>query len=399
MIKTGFKLFIILFFILTFVYFYKKTPPENPWRDYTPVLFDSNADLLEGVEILRNDGYQEIVYREGITLGISNFRDLEEMTLNSISEKIDNIDFRNDPYINSVDKIFKNDKYFTLYIKIPQNDIWQIVKVYNSLSKKGLSFKLGNSDVLRVLLNYFSFILVMLLFSIGSKTRFFATLLSGIAIYFLMNVNSVYSFIGFYLIYFLIIMIIESLSFSNTYIKRNNIGYFRILFAITLFVLPTFFPTFLDYTTKIYTPVFSGDKEISYTSLEKNYDESLGNLSNYFAHYAYQKVFLYEAKYLFPSYKNSVTIEEFELNDYYLENKRREVASYDENFLRDFLLYCNSTAIGRFYLDFDEPFKLELNSLLTIYIVEKEYMQIGILAVIMFITSISFKKRFKRKNN
>ena len=33
----------------------------------------SYYDLLEGVEILRNDGYQEIVYREGITLGISNF--------------------------------------------------------------------------------------------------------------------------------------------------------------------------------------------------------------------------------------------------------------------------------------------------------------------------------------
>lgn len=399
MIKTVAKILITTLFITLTVYFSKQDRRDSAWGSYTPIIFNTVQDADRGIELLKELGFKDIISKNNVKIGINDFFVIKESSFEDIDNRLDKKDYRYDPYILSVASLFSSSDPADsiVYIKLSSSDLMLLYNMYHSFSTNAILYKIGNPLFLRIILNYICFISILLLFSVGCKTRFIVSIISGVLAFFFMDPASVYSFISFTVGYFLVIMIVESFSFSNKYIKRNNVGLIRIMVFLVLFSTPTFIPGFLDFSKAIYTPVSQNDYEFDYSSLEKLYDEQSPTISNYFTHYAFQKSFLYGYKYLFPTYKNSVTIDEFNREDYYLSRYVKIVEEYDEDFFEDFISYCGTTVLGRFYLDYGRPFSLELNSLLSLYIVEKEYMQIGMLSVIMLISSLFFKKSGDKK--
>lgn len=399
MVKTVFKILLSILFILLSIFFYKQKVVTNIWGNYTPVILQSQQDVDRAVILLQDLGFKDILYKEGITLGINNYTNSEERSLEEISMSLDKKDYRYDPFVSSIESLFStsNINDSIVYIKLAKKDLVKVYNIYKSFNDNAIAYKLGNPVFLRIILNYISFFVLILLLGAGCKTRFIISLLTGVAAFFFMDASSVYSFTSFTIGYFLIIMVVESISFSNRYIKRNNIGFLRILLSIILFSIPTFSPTFLDFSNIIYTPTTVEGAVFDYESMEAVFEDTSANISNYLAHYTFQKSFLYGDKYLFPTKGNSVTIDEFKREDYYLSRYEKVVLSYDEVYLQDFISYCSTTALGRFYLDYGRPFKLELNSLLSLYIKEKEYMQIGIIASTMLIASFFFRKGRDKK--
>ncbi|MGL1894381.1 MAG: hypothetical protein OCD02_22310 [Spirochaetaceae bacterium] len=399
MIKTVAKILITILFILISIYFYKQKPDDNVWGNYSSLIFESNLDAQKSVQLLKKNGFTDILSLEDITIGINNYFDLEERTLAQISNSLDKNDYRYDPYIESVSSLFSSNDLNgnVIYVLLSKSDLLSLYSLHTLLDSNAILYKLGNPIFLRIILNYISFFLLLLILGLGCKKRFIISLLFGILGFVFMDPSSVYNYISFVVIYFLSILIIESVSFSNRYIKRNNVGLIRILISVSLFAMPTLIPSFLDYSKIVNTPVVTEVNTFEYNSLEETFDESSPSISNYFSHFAFQKSYLYGYKYMFPSLGNSVTINEFKKEDYFLSDYKRVVFTYDEAFFKDFLSYCKTTALGRFYLDYGRPFKLELNSLLSLYIKENEYMQIGVIASIMLFASLFFKKSRDKK--
>ncbi len=399
MIKTLFKVIITILFIVSSVYFFKKISDDNLWGNSTPLIFESDQDAETAVSLLSEFGFKDILYKNNITIGINDYFDFDERSLVDIDNTLDRRDYRYDPFIDSTNTLFssRNADDSIVYIVIDSFDLLSLYNIHKILTDNAILYNHGNPIFLRIVLNFFSFIFMLLLFGLGCKKRFLITLVTGVLAFFFMELSSLNSYLCFSLSYFLLIMLLESISFSNRYIKRNNIGILRILLFIVIFSIPTFLPSFIDYSKEINTPISLSGDDFSYVSLSEGFDDGIPNISNYFAHYTYQKSYMYGTKYSFPSHEKSVTIMEFKRVDYYLSNKERVVLNYDEDFFQDFLTYCSSTALGRFYLDYKKPFKLEYNSLLSLYIKEKEYMQIAILAVTMLISSLFFKKNRDKK--
>lgn len=399
MIKTVAKILITIIFIILITFYYKQEKSNNLWGSYTPIIFDTVDDADRGVQLLDSLGHKDIIHLNRVEIGINNYLKMEERNLDTINSTLDKNDYRYDSFISSMDILFSSsDKNSRIvYIKLSSSELLPMYNIYKIFSDNAISYQLGNPLFLRTTLNYICLILILLLFSIGCRNRFLISIATGVLAFFFFDPSSPYSFICFTTGYFLIIMIVESFSFSNRYIKRNNVGLFRVILYIMFFASPTVIPSFLDFSQVIYTPVSVDSETFNYESMENLYSKDSPSISNYFTHYAFQKSFLYGTKYMFPSYENSVTIDEFNKEDYYLSRYIKIVDKYDEEFLEEFLDYCDTTVLGRFYLDYGRPFKLELNSLLSLYILEKEYMQIGILAFVMLISSLFFKKNGEKK--
>ncbi|QEN03807.1 hypothetical protein EW093_03525 [Thiospirochaeta perfilievii] len=399
MIKTLFKILLVILFVIVSILFFNRKINNHNWGSYTPIILDRDEDVVKALDTLGKLGFNGIIYEDGISIGINNYIDLEERGLKDISSLLDKNDYRNTPYISNLNSLFrtKDDNKPIMYVKLDRTNIFSIYNIYKAFEQNAIPYKVGDPLFMRVVLNYLSFILLLLLFGFGCRTRVIISILSGVIAYLYMDASSLYKYSVFFIGYFLIIMIVESISFSNRYIKRNNIGIIRVLLGTILFILPSFFPIFIDLSNTLYTPIPLEETGFGYENLENSFDESTPNISNYFTHYAYQKSFLYGDKYLFPTYGNSVTIDEFKREDYYLSRNEKVVFTYDDDYLSEFLSYCDTTALGRFYKDYGRPFKLELNSLLSLYTNSKEYTYVGILAICMFFSSFFFKKGRDKK--
>ncbi|MBN2618735.1 MAG: hypothetical protein JXR64_10550 [Spirochaetales bacterium] len=400
MIKTGFKVILVLVFILLSVYFYKQQTNFQFWKNYTPLILNSQEDVNKAATLLSDNGFSDLFYKDVVTLGINSYLDINEYTLREISERIDTNDYRNDPFIRSIENLFKtgDGSNFILYVKIRGRDLLSNYKIYKILNDNAILFNIGNPLLIRSILNYISFILMLLIFSFGSKTRSIISLIVGVLAYFFMDVSSFYNYLSFVLGYFILIMLVETFSFSNAYIKRNNIGLSRIIIIILIFTIPSIIPNFGNFNKLIYSPDPQDGKSYSYETLNALFSEESPNLSNYFSHYSYQRSFIYGYKYMFPTYKNSVTINEFNSDGLNLNLNEKIIFQYDDVFLKDFLEYCSSTELGKFYLDYGVPFNLELKSFVSLYLLKNEYRNVVILAFAMLITSLFFKKnRSKNK--
>lgn len=390
---------LVILFILLSLYFYKQEVEEYRWKGYTPLVFKNDDDLKEAINLLYEAGYTDIVSLHNITLGVNDFFDLEERSLTEVKDSIDEKDYRFDSYIRSIKDLFVNEETGEefIYLKMESNELIPTYKIYSLLSDKGISFTIGDTFFLRAILNYLTLFLLFILFGLGCRSRLIFTLIYAVLTFFFLDATSLYSYMLFVLIYFISIMVIESFSFSNRYIKRNNVGLFRVLLFISLYTIPTLTPSFIDYSNAIYHPLSLGEEGFSYDAMESHYNEEIPNISNYFTHYAFQKNYIYGYKYLFPTFKSSVTIDEFKREDFYLSRYKKEIETFDEAFFNDFITYCDSTVLGRFYLDYGRPFKLEFNSLISLYILENEYMQIALLAVLMLFASLFFRKGRDKK--
>ena len=399
MVKNIFKIIFSILFILLALFFYLGKSDRSLWGNYTPMIFKSETDMLKAIDLLKKNQIDNIVSEKNVTIGINNYFDINEKSLESITSSLDKRDYRYDPFINSVYKLFstKDGKGKVIYLYLDSSDLFTLYKIHRILSDSAIQYRHGNPLFFRSIINYLSFFSLLLLLCIGCKKRFIFSVILGVLSFFFMNPQSVNSYISFVLLYFLVILIIESFSFSNRYIKRNNVGIFRILASILLFSLPTILPSFIDFDVELFSPVSLDNKGFEYSDLEEFYDDSYPNISNYYTHYAYQNNFMSGKNYSFPSKDSVVSINDFAREKHYLVMNESVISTFDELYLDNFLAYCNTTILGKFYLDYGKPFKMESNSLIFLYIKEKEYMQIGFLAVIMLISSLFFKKKEEKK--
>ncbi|OQY40604.1 MAG: hypothetical protein B6229_01215 [Spirochaetaceae bacterium 4572_7] len=395
MIKTVFKFLLISTLILLSFYFYKEDRTDNSWGNYTSLVFYSNEAAAKSVALLNKLKYKDILSKDDVTIGINNYKDIDEILNSEKDLLINKNDYRYDPYLSAIDSLFYNSKdgTTTVYVKLKKKDLVHIYQLHKALSDNFVVYKLGDTSFLRMILNFFSFTALLLLLGLGCKSRFFTSVVVAVVSILFLPPTNLNNYILVVILYFIVILIIESVSFSNRYIKRNNVGFIRIIFSILLFSLPTIMPSFLDLSTEVPYPVSDSSWVFDIDSLSKSFNSSSPNLSNYYTHFAYQKSFIYGREYLFPEENEEVFMEDFVREDYYLVSKQERMMIFDLNFLKTFMEYCSTTSLGKFYLDFEKPFIVKSDTLLGLYIKEKEYVQIGLLAVTMFLSSLFFKKR------
>lgn len=395
MIKTAFRVLITISFIILSVYFYIQSKNEHFSKGHLALSFDSESELEVGVGYLKKAGFSNLLFMDNVTVPVNTFFNIEEISLEQFGKSIDINDYRYTSYVKSLPSLFKDSSggFNKVYVELTGNDFFKLFRFYYSARKNRVGFKINDPEFIRLVANFVSLLLILLLLGYGCRTRTVVTVISALLAYLFIDISSYYEFISFILAYLLIILLIESVSFSNRYVQRNNVGFIRIMLSVFMFIVPSFIPFMfnLSYETEIVRII--DNSQYDYKSLEKAYTEESPVVSNFFAHYAFQKSYLYGEKYKFPKENFSVKMVEFQKEDYYLKEHDETIMTFDTDFLESFIDYCSKTELGRFYLNIGRPFELERKSMDSSYKKEKEYMQIGILAVTMLLSSAFFKKR------
>lgn len=398
MIKNLTRAFIAIIIILLIIYFFSQREVHSIRGNYISVVFNTKTDSLKGIEVMENRGFSDLVHIDNITIPVNKIPNIEEMGLDEIKEKLDDVDYRNDPFIKSIDKLFiDKDGRFTVYVKKDRSDRLGALKLYRVLKDSGVSYRFADPLFLRLTLNFLSFGFILFVIGFGCKKRGIISLLFVPLIIFLLDLTTYNSFVITVLLYISLIMVVEVSSLSNRYIKRDNLGGIRMFIAVVLFLVPTFLPMFLDSNFQVKSFNSNGLDKFSINSLNGSYSMDNPNISNFYTHYAFQDSYLYGGKYLFPEVNQTIILDEYKRVNHYLEMEERVVMVFDDEYFNSFLKYLESSNLGRFYLDYGYPFKVEERSFLSLYIMEKEYMQKAILAGIIFLSSFLFIKR-KEKN-
>ncbi len=394
MIKTAFRVLITISFIILSVYFYIQSKNEHISNGYLVLSFDSEIQMEEGVGYLKKAGFTNILFMDTVTVPVNTFFDIKEISPEQFEKSIDINDYRYTPFVKSLPLLFKDTSggFNKVYAELTGNDFLKLLRFYYSARKNNVGYKINDPEFIRLMANYASLILILLLLGYGCRTRTIVTIVSALLAYLFMDISSYYGFISFVLVYFLIILVVEYASFSNRYVQRNNVGFIRIMLSVFMFAIPSFIPLLVNLSYETETVKIISDSHYDYESLEKAYTEESPAISNFFAHYAFQKSYIYGEKYKFPKENYSVKMAEFQKEDYYLKEHDEIIMTFDTDFLESFIDYCSNTELGRFYLKIGRPFELEKKSMASSYKKEKEYMQIGILAVTMLLSSAFFKK-------
>lgn len=390
MLKTVVKILFLLLLLFMSIFFYFNEQTHNTNSVYKQILLEDNNEYLETVAYLEKNKDIDFISIDNFKIPINTYVDISEKDINEIKEKIDKRDYRYTPYIDSVERLFKIDGKDIVYVNLNNYSLIKQLVFYYKMYNQNIEFKVLDLELYRNVVNTIVFMLILIIFSLGSKTRTILSILACIAFIFIPGSENNFLFITSF--YLLCIIVIESLSLSNAYIKRNNLGFIRMILFIVLVVFPSFFPLLYKLDEEVLNPVFI-DKEISYKTMEQNFDKDMPDISNFFTHYAYQKSVLYGSKYLFPSYSSSVNLNEFKRAGHSLESNIVTVVKHDDIFLEGFRSILKSTPSGKYYSSFNGSFYFEIRSLSSLYIREKEYMQICILAVIMLISFLLFKKK------
>lgn len=392
MLKSVTKLIFIILLGLMASFFLLKSFSNIGNSLYKQILFTNKKDLGSFTALLETEKKYDYLSRKNVELPINTYIQVENLSLSDIENVIDFRDYRRTPFIESLEKLFSSNKGEIIYVAIGNETIINQFIFYLDLYRKGYDFTILDSSFYRDMFCLIVLFAATLIFAFGSKIRSVISIIALLSYIFIPKNDSYYFMLFLITVFFLIILLIENFSLSNRYIKRNNLGFIRVCIFVVLLLVPTVLPNIIDMEYSVLNSVFI-DKELSYDSLGQSFNEKNPDVSNFFVHYAYQHGVLYGLKYLFPTYNSSVKINEFEGVDHSLTLATKNVVTFNDDFIKSFKDYIKTTATGKFYSSYNGSFYFEEKPLASLYIKDKEYIQISILAAILLLSFLLFKKK------